>query len=218
MDKRYKLIIFDLDGTLINSLPYHFLAFKDLLLEHNIRIDDKELRKLIGMSTTDILNKIKKKYRFRENVQDLREERRFHYFKFLGNRNIVFPDVKRILNKLKFDYKLALATGSSKIIFRHSTDRDFQEIFDFVVTINDVKKGKPHPAQFLFAAGRLRVKPRDCLVIGDSIYDALAAKHAKMDFIGIIKGYNKKGALLSHGAVRTIDSIKELEKILKAGG
>ncbi len=213
-ERKYKAMIFDLDGTLINSLPYHFLAFKDLLLEHDIRINDSHLKKMMGMPTTDILKELKKKYRFKENVHDLREERRYHYFKFLGRRNIVFPKVKETLKKLRFNYKIAVATGSSKVIFMHSTDKDFQDVFDFVATINDVKKGKPYPEQFLYTAGRLRAKPKDCVVIGDSIYDAIAAKRAGMDFIGVTTGYTHRQILFRHGAARVLKSVNELIKFL----
>lgn len=212
--KRYKAIIFDLDGTLINSLPYHLLAFKDLLLEHGIRINEKRLSKMMGMPTADIFKELKKEHKFKENIQDLREERRYHYFKFLGFRDITFPGVKAVLRLLRINYKMAVATGSSKIIFLHSTDKDFQELFDKVVTINDIKRGKPYPDQFLFTAKKMKVSPKDCLVIGDSVYDAIAARKAKMDFIGVLSGYNTEKELLKEGAVRTMRSIKELKGIL----
>ncbi len=211
---RYRAIIFDLDGTLINSLPYHLIAFKDLLLEHNIRIHDGRLRRLIGMPTTDILKELKKAYGFKENIQDLREERRYHYFKFLGNRNIVFPGVIPTLKKLRLNYKLAVATGSSKVIFSHSTDKDFQELFDFVVTINEVKNGKPHPGQFIFAAHKLHIPIRECLAVGDSIYDAIAAKRAGMDFFGVATGYNTRQRLVDYGALEAVNSVNELPDLL----
>jgi len=72
--RRYKAIIFDLDGTLINSLPYHFLAFKDMLLEHGVRISDHHLQVLMGLPTEDILKELKKKYGFVHEILDLREE------------------------------------------------------------------------------------------------------------------------------------------------
>lgn len=212
--KKYKALIFDLDGTLINSLPYHFLAFKDLLLERGIRVDDNKLRKLMGKPTNDILIELKKHYKFKDNIEDLREERRYHYFKFLGLRNVVFPGVIKTLRQLRIDYKLAIATGSSYVMYTHSTTKDFQFLFDFVSTINDVEKGKPSPEQFLLVAKRLKVKPSECVVIGDSVYDAVAAKKAKMDFIGTTTGYNKNHTLLDFGAVRTIGSINELTKVL----
>jgi len=212
--KQYKALIFDLDGTLIDSLPYHFLAFKELLLERNVRIHDQVLKKLMGMPTNSILKELKKHYRFRDNIEDLREERRFHYFKFLGTKNVVFPGVMKTLKELRLNYKIAIATGSSYVMYTHSTNKDFQSLFDFVSTINDVKQGKPNPDQFLLASRKLRVKPKDCVIIGDSTYDAEAAKKAGMDFIGATTGYNKNHTLLLHGALKTVHSISELKKIL----
>ena len=199
---------------MIDSLPYHILAFKDLLLERNLRLSDEHLKKLMGKPTTDIFRELKKKYKFKENIEDLREERRYHYFKFLGLRNVVFPGVVKTLQNLRLKHKLALATGSSYVVYTHSTDRNFQALFDFVATINDVKRGKPYPEQFLFAAKKLRVKSSECLVVGDSIYDALAASRAGMDFIGTKTGYNKNQTLLKYGAIKTINSIKELLKVI----
>lgn len=212
--KKYKAIIFDLDGTLINSLPYHFLAFKDLLLEHGIRISDNHLKVLMGLPTEDILKELKKKYGFIHDILDLREERRFHYFKFLGLRDIAFPGVKKLLSDLRLNYKLAIATGSSPIVFSHSTKKDFQSLFDTVITISDVVKGKPHPEQLLLAAKKMKVKPSDCLMIGDSTYDALAAKRAKMDFVGITSGYSSKAEMKKHNHIALISKITELNKII----
>jgi HAD superfamily hydrolase (TIGR01509 family) len=213
--KEYKAIIFDLDGTLIDSLPYHVLAFKDLLLERNIRIDDEYVKKHIGLSTKKILARLKKQYRLKENIKDLYEERRYHYFKFLGRKNIIFPGVKRVLEDLRITYKLAVATGSSEVTFIHSTDKDLQELFDCVVTINDVREGKPYPDELLLAAKRMKVKPSECLVVGDSVFDAIAAKRAKIDFIGVTTGYTSEKQLLKNGAIKVIKSLKELKFLSK---
>lgn len=214
MKKEYKAIIFDLDGTLINSLPYHFLSFKDLLLEHGIRVEDAHLKQLMGHSTQYILKELKKKYKFKENTEDLLEERRYHYFKFLGRKDLVFPRAEKSLESLRLNYKLALATGSSLVIVLHSTDKGFQQLFDTMITINDVKRGKPHPDQLIMAAKKLRTNKKDCLVIGDSIYDAIAARKAGMDFIGVTTGYTSAKALKKEGALKTIGSIHELVKLL----
>jgi len=212
--QKYDAIIFDLDGTLIDSIPYHILSFKDLLLEKGIRVDNTYFKRLVGLPTEAILKELKKKYNIRETVLDLREERRYHYFKFIGRKNIVFSGIQKTLTDLRFNYKLAVATGSSKIVFKHSTDRDFQELFDRVITINDVKKGKPNPEQINLALKKLRVKKNKSLFIGDSIYDAQAAKRAGVDFIGVTTGNTPKKDLLSNGAKKVISSINELKKIL----
>lgn len=213
-NKVYKAIIFDLDGTLINSLPYHFLAFKDMLLEHGVRISDNHLRVLMGLPTEDILKELKKKYGFIHDIMDLREERRYHYFKFLGLRDITFPGVKHLLAELRLKYKIAIATGSSQIVFYHSTKKDFQSLFDEIITIGDVVKGKPDPEQLLLAAKKMKVRPQDCLMIGDSFYDALAAKRARMDFLGITSGYSSASDLKRQHPVALIKKITDLKKLI----
>jgi beta-phosphoglucomutase-like phosphatase (HAD superfamily) len=214
LSKKYRAIIFDLDGTLINSLPLHVLAFKDLMLERGIRLEDYELERLMGKPTTDIFRILKKKYKFKESIDVLREERRYHYFKFLGLKNIVFPGVLKSLQVLILNYKLALATGSSYVTYTHSTDKDFQILFDVIITSNSVRHGKPAPDQFLLCAKKLRIKPKECLVIGDSLYDAIAAKRAGMDFIGTLTGYNNSKTLLEEGAIAVIKNIPELLKLI----
>jgi HAD superfamily hydrolase (TIGR01509 family) len=214
MVKKYKAIIFDLDGTLINSLPYHILAFRDLLFERGIRVDEEQVKKLVGLSTRYILDELKKKYKLKENTNDLREERRYHYFKFLGNKNIIFPRVMMLLEKLRFDYKLAIATGSSESTLVHSTSKEFRELFDFIVTINKVKKGKPAPDQLILCARKMKVKPSECLVIGDSIYDQIASKNAKMDSFGVLTGYTSEKDLKKNGAKKVLKSVKDLGKYL----
>ncbi|MFH1173682.1 MAG: HAD family phosphatase [archaeon] len=210
----YRALLFDLDGTLINSLPYHYLAFKDLLDEHGIHINDRHLRTLMGKSTEDIFAELKKKYGFAEKTADLLEERRYHYFKFVGQRNLLFPGVMSTLKLLHKTHKLALVTGSSRVIMSHSTNKAFSALFDVIITINDVKKGKPEPESFLKAAKQLKVLPKQCLVIGDSLYDALGARHAGMDCIGVSTGYTSATSLKKHTkkVVRDITALKVLAR------
>lgn len=214
LKKRYKAIIFDLDGTLINSLPYHLMAFKDLLLERRLRLSESKVKSLFGRPSMEIFTELKKHYHFKEDLEDLREERRYHYFKFIGTRNIVFPGVVITLKKLRLNYRIGLATGSSYVTYSHSTDNNFQSLFDFSSTINDVKKGKPDPEQLFLVARRLKVKPCECLVVGDSVYDGMAAAKAGMDFIGVTTGYTSLRVLERYHPIKIIKSISELSKFL----
>lgn len=213
-EKKYKAIIFDLDGTLIDSLPFHFLAFKDMMQEHKIKIKDSKMKILLGIPTPKILKELKSKYKIKENLDDLREERRYHYFKFLGNKDIVFPGVMKTLKILKKKYKIAIATGSSFVVYSHSTKKEFRDLFDFVSTINDVKKGKPYPEQFLYVSKKLKVNTPECLVVGDSMYDGLAAKRAGMDFIGVTSGYTSAKELKKYGPIKVMNSSRDIIKYL----
>lgn len=208
---KYKAIIFDLDGTLIDSLPLHVRAFQDLLKERKILVSKSVLDSLMGTPATNIFQFLKKNYGLKGNITDLREERRYHFFKILDHKNIIFPGVMKLLPKLKRKYKIAIATGSSFSTYSHSTPKNFQDLFDFSVTINDVKKGKPHPDQFLLAAKKLNVKPERCLVVGDSTYDAIGAKRAGMDFVGVRTGFNLGKELKNYKNIGVINSVRNLE-------
>jgi len=210
--KKYQAIIFDLDGTLIDSMPYHLRAFQELLAERKIKVSEKKLKEMMGMSTAKILEYFKKKYKLKDNVADLREERRFHYFRILGKRNIVFSGVSETLKSLKSKYKLAIATGSSYVTLTHSVKKSFLDLFDEIVTINDVKNGKPNPEQLLMAAKKMKIKKENCLVVGDSIYDGIAARRAGIDFIGVTTGFTSEKELKKFGAIATIKKIRGLKK------
>ncbi len=211
---KYKLIILDLDGTLINSLPYHVKAFRNVMKEYGTRSKKSEIRRLMGVSSEGIWKILKKKYHLKQDVKKLREERRYEYFKILGTKNIVYSFTPRTLSELKKKYKLAIATGSSMMSLIHSTPRNFIKNFDCVVTIDKVKNGKPHPEQLIFAMKKLKVKPEECLMVGDSIYDGLAAKRAGVDFVGVRTGYTSKKLLVQSSALKVLRSVKNLPKFL----
>lgn len=212
---KYKAIIFDLDGTLINSMSYHFMAFKETLKEHGINMKDATLKNFMGGSTRKILQAIKNVYNFPGKIEDIREERRYHYFRLLGNKNIIFPGIESLIKELKENYKLGIATGSSRVTVRYSINKNFQNMFDFIATINDVRRGKPFPDQLILVAKKLRVKPFECLMVGDSSYDGLAARAAGMDFLGVTTGYTSAKELKKNGAAMVLSGVKDINNYLK---
>lgn len=202
-----KGIIFDLDGTLIDSIPYHFRAFEALLNEYGIKIPRKKIKKLMGLSTLDILRKLDKIKKSGLRLADLREERHYYYFKAMGEKNIEFKDAIPTIKKLKkMGYRVAIATGSSNTIYFHSTSKKLRMQFKNVITIDDVAKGKPFPDCFFLAAAEMDLRPDECLIVGDSEFDMDGAKSAGMEFAGVLTGAGTKKAF-GKDAIRSLSEI-----------
>lgn len=214
MKKEVEAIIFDLDGTLVDTLPASKLSFKMLLVKRGIDAKDLNISPYAGAPTKTILLFLKKKYGLRETVQDLRMERREIFLSLITKKSLLFDGVESTLRKLSKKYKLAVATGSSFASLFNITSKKFRDLFDVIITIDDVKRGKPNPDQLLLAARKLGVSPSRCLMVGDSRFDQIAAKRAKMNSIGVLTGVVSKKDLLLAGAEDVLKDVNGLAKIL----
>jgi|SRR3989344_2149342 len=210
--KKYKAILFDLDGTLIDSLPWHVRAFHEILEERNIRIKREKLQAYMGKPTQIIFKELKNKHIIKENLSKLREDRRYHYFSLVGKRELLFPNTIQILKRLKKEYKIGLVTSSSNLIYKHSTPKELQDLFETTITIDNVKHGKPNSEPLIKAARQLKLNPKECAYVGDAIFDMQAAKKSGMFAIGITTGYTNAQQLKNAGANKVIKNLKELIK------
>lgn len=214
MKKEYKAIIFDLDGTLVDTLPDSKLSFKILFRKRGVTIKNSDINSYAGAPTKTILLALKKKYGLKETVQDLRMERRNIFFSLITKKSLLFPGVESTLIKLRKKYKLAIATGSSFASLFQITPEKIRDLFDVIITIDDVKKGKPSPDQLLLAARKLNISPSSCLMVGDSRFDQIAARKAKMDSIGVLTGVVSKKELILAGAKDVVNSVDDLNKVI----
>lgn len=214
MEKKYSAIIFDLDGTLIDSMPYHVKAFQKLYSVRGIKINLNEARNLMGLPAAEIIAHLNKKHQVKDNVLKMRDERRSYFFELIKNKDITIKGVKKTIGEIKKEYKTAIVTGSSRKSYLGSTNKEFQKLFDCVICVDDVKNAKPAPDELLLAAKKLKVKHSECLMIGDSIFDQMAAKRAKMDSVGVLTGYTPARNLIAAGAKIVIKSVNELNKVI----
>lgn len=214
MKKKYTTLIFDLDGTLIDSMPSHIKAFEKVYLVRGIKIEIKEIMHLMGLPAAEIIKFLNKRYKIKENILKMRDERRNYFFELVKNKDITIKGVRRTIKNLSKNYKMAIVTGSSRKSYLGSTDKEFQKIFDYVVCVDDVKKAKPSPDELILAAKKLKIKSSECLMIGDSIFDQIAAKRAKMDSVGVLTGYTSSIKLKKAGAKFVIKSVNDLDKVI----
>lgn len=172
-----KAVIFDLDGTLIDSVDAHSISWVKAFEAHgyyNINIDD--VRKLIGLSGKDIVKILlgQEALMIYKSIQKVKDT------EFLRHTNNIklFPGVKKILNDIKqVGLKLALATSTPSHILNHILPAlTLENRFDVIIPGDMVRKGKPDPDIFIKAFEALKISPNNGIIIGDSEYDIIPAK------------------------------------------
>jgi beta-phosphoglucomutase len=181
-----KAIIFDMDGTIVLSEPYHRRAFNALLRKYGIYITAKVWTKdLVGTSSRYIAKRYITKHKLPEDVDDFvqrRKEKYRHLVQKYGLRTV--PGFHDFFNAVKKrGFKIIIASSGSRKNVEYAM-RAIKLKLDHVC-IEDVHHRKPNPELFLKAARKLRVKPSDCLVIEDSVPGVTAAKRAKMEVVAL---------------------------------
>ncbi|NNC69668.1 MAG: beta-phosphoglucomutase [Flavobacteriaceae bacterium] len=185
-----KGFIFDLDGVIVDTAKYHFIAWKKLA--HSIGIDFTEIQneQLKGVSRVRSLEKILNwgnKTISEDQFMELLGRKNDDYLSYIQNmdQDEILEDVPRILNYLtELDQKIALGSAS-KNARRILKSVSLYTSFNAIVDGNDVSKAKPDPEVFLAAAEKLDLAPENCIVFEDSLAGIEAANNASMISIGI---------------------------------
>lgn len=187
-NNKIKAVIFDLDGTLIDSEPNYYEAEKKFLADYGIFDFNQEMKKkYIGIGTKEMMQDIREKYGIADTVEDLIKKKNEYYIEIARTNTIVFPEMRKFLKILKKnEYPLALASGSSlEVIDTILSITKLSDFFAIRVSADTVKKGKPEPDLFIETAKQIDTLPENCLVVEDSQYGVKAAKKASMYCIAI---------------------------------
>ncbi len=178
-------ILFDLDGTLVDSTDVHLYSFLDALDALHIPRKpgvEAEFRQQVGKRFVDIVRSIYPDMDD-ETLQKIRKLKWEYTPKYLHLIRVL-PGVYDALNALHGRYPMALVTSASRRFVQWvfgATNPSLGMYFDVVVSAEDVTHGKPDPEPFLLGAKRLGVD--DAVVVGDTDYDRLAAERANFRFV-----------------------------------
>lgn len=185
-----KGIIFDLDGVIIHTDHYHYLAWKKMCEQFHLSFDDEINNELRGVSRTESLEIILKynhvTYSNEQKLMmtDIKNE---FYNVFLSDlsKDDLDQDIKDTLDKLKeMGYVLAIGSSSknAKTILKQIEMLDY---FDVISDGTNIKHSKPDPEVFLKAAKWMKIEPKNCAVVEDATAGLRAAKAGHMIAIGI---------------------------------
>jgi len=205
-----KGVIIDLDGTLINSLKVYDEAHKKILEKYKIKLDGSLDNS--GMSLEEIIYNIINKYNLNLSIEDLKKEFENVILNEYLEKIKFNPGAKQILNYFKDKkYKMALFTSNTrKLTVQILKHLHIDNLFDVVITSDDVKQTKPDPEGYIEIVRGFSLLPNEILAIEDSIYGIIAAKRAGINVIGVASGVNKKRELISAGATMVFKNLKDL--------
>ena len=177
-----KGIIFDMDGVLINSEPFHYRVWKETLKERGVDLDYDIYKDCIGSTMGFLMGLLHKHYgiSFQDSslVREMRKKKE-DLMKKEGYPPLI-PYVKELLQKLaRQGYRMAVASSSPQLYIEEVTRHwEIGQYFDKLVSGESVEKPKPAPDIFLKAAGELGLRPEECMVVEDSENGCRAARNA----------------------------------------
>ncbi len=182
--------IFDLDGVIVDTAKYHYLAWKKLADELGIEFTEEDNELFKGVSRKrclEILLEMGGLTVTQEQFDKWLIEKNEDYLEYIDKMNAseILPDVPKVLNYLK-DHQIPMALGSASKNARPILEKvNLLRYFDVIVDGNHVTKAKPDPEVFLMAARQLGVAPEHCVVFEDALAGIEAANSAGMTSIGI---------------------------------
>jgi HAD superfamily hydrolase (TIGR01509 family) len=181
-DKRYAGYIFDCDGTLANSMPVHYRAWKDTVEKYGGQISEELFYALGGWPSNKMVEILNERFGMTLDPEIVAAEKEHLYVQRSATIQTI-GEVAEFARQVAAFAKVSVASGGVLPVVTKTLETiGFKGFFPVIVTSEQVKRGKPFPDMFLEAAQRMSVHPSDCLVLEDSTAGFEAAKAAGMDY------------------------------------
>jgi HAD superfamily hydrolase (TIGR01509 family) len=208
-----KAIIFDLDGTLVDSVDYHTEAWVKAFEKHGYDFSFDRLRQQIGKGGENIVGDLLPADEAEKYKSDIDGYRQKYYRDNFLPKVRAFPQVKNLFQAIKADgLKIVLASSSSQETVVHYLELlQIKDLIDGATSIDDVDNSKPEPDIFLAALEKIKgISPEEVIVVGDSPYDVAAANQASLRTIGLLCGGFERETLTLAGCVVIYQNPAEL--------
>ncbi len=184
-----RAVIFDLDGTIIDSEFNYKEADRIFLERHGLSLTEEKWQGLVGIGSRPMLEMMHRQIDPSGSftIDELLQEKNETYLEIARKHTRVFPEMVRLIGMLQgAGMRVAIATGSSIPVIDVVLEiTGLRSQFEVIASSDEVEHGKPAPDVFLLAAERLGVEPEACTVIEDSQYGVQAAISARMSCIAI---------------------------------
>lgn len=179
-----KLIIFDMDGCLVDSEKYYSIGWKQVFKKNNLAISDQEVESWVGLGGETIDKKILEHLGNGFNVQEIRAQREAYFYECLDAGVVTLkPGVIEILNYLR-ERNIPTAVASSTVRYKGTRILEYHNLlnhFDYLVFGDEVSATKPAPDLFLKVLKQANVQPKDALIFEDSENGVIAAHRSGVE-------------------------------------
>lgn len=191
-----------MDGVIIDSMPYHFIAWYEALRPFGVRVSCFDVFAREGERWDKTLKELLKQFNIKPSQAILKKiflDRQKIFRKYF--KRFIFKGVEDFLICLrKQGYSIGLATGTPTYEIKKILPQRIRNLFNCVIAGNQVQNGKPHPETYLKAANALGLRPAQCLVVENAPLGIEAAKRAGMFCVAVTtslpKGYLKQADMI----------------------
>ncbi len=195
-DGPFKAYLFDCDGTIVDSMPLHYVAWKRVLGEWKCEFAEELFYAWGGMPVAEIIATLNAQQGLAMPVEEIQRSKEQLYFNVLPELKAV-PEVLEHIELSHGHIPFAVVSGSTRdSVTRSLAALKILDKFDTLVCAGDYARSKPDPEPFLLAAERLGVAPQDCLVFEDTEMGIQAATAAGMASVKILQPWEREKALV----------------------
>lgn len=201
---KYQAAIFDIDGTLIDSVDFHAEAWRQVFLKHGHDIPFAKIRAQIGKGGDQLMPVFLSEQEVKSDGKQMESDRGKIFKKEFLPKVKPFPGVRPLFERIKRDgLKLSLASSASASEVEHYAELlGIEDLIHSGTSTDDAKHSKPEPDIFQAAVDKLGGVPAGtCLAIGDTPYDAEAAGKAGIQTVGVLCGGFPESDLRNAGAI-----------------
>ena len=214
----YKAVIFDLDGTLVNSLEDLAISTNYALSTHGFPTHETEKYKyFVGDGMIKLMERVLPE----ENRDEVTIKKVFEsFFKYYSehylNKTVAYDGIRNVLEGLKADgIKIAVVSNKRDDMAKIVVDKIFGDIFDFVVGKREGYPTKPDPKLTLEVIDILGVNPKECAFVGDSGMDMAAAKNSGCLAVGVLWGFREAEELNKNGADYILNATNQITELIR---